>query len=151
MIISGPSARSSSRPVLSRFDAIIPRLTQGEEIEHRDGKHRSDAQGGHRRLHLVDEKAQDLCSNADRSGAWPARREDAQRRQPLRSVVIRRHCCTHVNQALRAHCPLPTRQVEYIVKDGDVVIVDEFTGRSDGWPPLESDGPPPGRGGKRKA
>nr|HPM41310.1 preprotein translocase subunit SecA [bacterium] len=34
----------------------------------------------------------------------------------------------HVNQALRAHA-LFERDVDYIVKDGEVVIVDEFTGR----------------------
>src|SRR5579885_2012527 len=34
----------------------------------------------------------------------------------------------HVNQALRAHA-LFKRDVEYVVKDGQVVIVDEFTGR----------------------
>ena len=34
----------------------------------------------------------------------------------------------HVNQALRAHA-LFKRDVDYMVKDGEVVIVDEFTGR----------------------
>lgn len=34
----------------------------------------------------------------------------------------------HVNQALRAHT-LFTRDTDYIVKDGKVVIIDEFTGR----------------------
>ena len=34
----------------------------------------------------------------------------------------------HVNQALRAHV-LFRRDVDYVVKDGQVVIVDEFTGR----------------------
>ena len=34
----------------------------------------------------------------------------------------------HANQALRAH-KLFTRDVDYIVKDGKVVIIDEFTGR----------------------
>ena len=34
----------------------------------------------------------------------------------------------HVNQALRAH-KLFTRDVDYIVKDGKVLIIDEFTGR----------------------
>ena len=34
----------------------------------------------------------------------------------------------HVNQALKAHT-LFKRDVDYIVKDGEVVIVDEFTGR----------------------
>ena len=35
----------------------------------------------------------------------------------------------HVNAALRAHA-LYHREVDYIVKDGEVVIVDEFTGRT---------------------
>ncbi len=34
----------------------------------------------------------------------------------------------HVNQALRAHT-LFKRDVDYVVKDGEVIIVDEFTGR----------------------
>ncbi|MGE0744836.1 MAG: preprotein translocase subunit SecA [Rhodospirillales bacterium] len=34
----------------------------------------------------------------------------------------------HVNQALRAH-KLFTRDTDYIVKDGKIVIIDEFTGR----------------------
>lgn len=34
----------------------------------------------------------------------------------------------HANQALRAH-KLFTRDVDYIVKDGKVIIIDEFTGR----------------------
>ncbi len=34
----------------------------------------------------------------------------------------------HINQALRAH-HLFTKDVDYIVKDGKVVIIDEFTGR----------------------
>ena len=35
----------------------------------------------------------------------------------------------HLNAALRAHA-IYTRDVEYIVKDGEIVIVDEFTGRT---------------------
>jgi preprotein translocase subunit SecA len=35
----------------------------------------------------------------------------------------------HINQALRAH-KLFNKDVEYLVKDGEVVIVDEFTGRT---------------------
>src|SRR5205823_4715472 len=34
----------------------------------------------------------------------------------------------HVNQALRAHV-LFHRDVDYVIKDGEVMIVDEFTGR----------------------
>ena len=35
----------------------------------------------------------------------------------------------HINAAIRAH-KLFQKDVDYIVKDGDVVIVDEFTGRT---------------------
>ncbi len=35
----------------------------------------------------------------------------------------------HINQALRAHV-LFKRDVDYLVKDGEVIIVDEFTGRT---------------------
>ena len=38
------------------------------------------------------------------------------------------HIKHHVDQALRAHA-LFQRDVDYMVKDGEVVIVDEFTGR----------------------
>ena len=34
----------------------------------------------------------------------------------------------HINQAIRAH-GIMKRDVDYVVKDGEVVIVDEFTGR----------------------
>ena len=35
----------------------------------------------------------------------------------------------HLNAALRAHA-LYQRDVDYIVRDGEVIIVDEFTGRT---------------------
>lgn len=34
----------------------------------------------------------------------------------------------HINQALKAHC-IMKRDVDYVCKDGEIVIVDEFTGR----------------------
>ena len=34
----------------------------------------------------------------------------------------------HINQALKAH-RLMERDIDYVVKDNQVVIVDEFTGR----------------------
>ena len=34
----------------------------------------------------------------------------------------------HINQALRAH-NLYRRDVDYVIKDGEIIIVDEFTGR----------------------
>ena len=54
----------------------------------------------------------------------------AHRLQPGGTLRPRRTCrCSHhVNQALRAHA-LFQLDVDYMVKDGEVVIVDEFTGR----------------------
>lgn len=34
----------------------------------------------------------------------------------------------HINQALKAHA-IMKRDIDYVVKDGQVIIVDEFTGR----------------------
>ena len=34
----------------------------------------------------------------------------------------------HINQALKAHGTMK-RDIDYVVKDGEVIIVDEFTGR----------------------
>ena len=52
----------------------------------------------------------------------------------------------HVNQALRAHT-LFTRDKDYIVRDGEVVIIDEFTGRMMPGPALFGR-PAPGAGGQ---
>ena len=55
----------------------------------------------------------------------------------------------HVNQALRAHT-LFNRDVDYIVKDGEVIIVDEFTGRMMHGPALVGR-PAPGDRGQGEA
>ena len=34
----------------------------------------------------------------------------------------------HINQALKAHTNMK-KDVDYVVKDGEIIIVDEFTGR----------------------
>ncbi len=52
----------------------------------------------------------------------------------------------HLNAALRAHA-IYKRDVEYIVRNGEVIIVDEFTGRTMPRPPLVR-WPAPGRGGE---
>jgi hypothetical protein len=52
----------------------------------------------------------------------------------------------HLNAALRAHA-LYKRDVEYIVRGGEVIIVDEFTGPHDAGPSLVGR-PAPGGGGQ---
>ena len=51
----------------------------------------------------------------------------------------------HLNQALKAES-LYKRDVDYVVEDGEVKIVDEFTGRIMEGPPLVGGPPPGGRG-----
>jgi preprotein translocase subunit SecA len=55
-----------------------------------------------------------------------------------------------LNAALRAHA-LYQRDVEYVVQNGEVVIVDEFTGRTDAGPALVRRPAPGGRGQGRRA
>ena len=52
----------------------------------------------------------------------------------------------HFEQALKAHA-LYQRDRDYIVKEGEIIIVDEFTGRQDARPALVG-GPPPGDRGQ---
>ena len=93
-------------------------------------------------------------SSTSRSTAVSAHRgghrqdgEAARHRQPVRRTDPR--LPRHFEQALRAHA-LYKRDRDYIVKDGEIVIVDEFTGRQmpgRRW----SRGPPPGRRGQGRA
>ena len=115
LIISGPSEVSVD--LYYRVDAIIPRLERGEEIE---DKHGNKTVTGD---YLVDEKAQ----TAALTEQGVARAEKLlgvdNLFDPTNIDIL--HA---VNQALRAHT-LFQRDHHYIVKDGEVIIVDEFTGR----------------------
>ncbi len=115
LIISGPSEVSVD--LYYKVDAIIPKLTQGEEIEDKHGNKETTGD------YLVDEKAQ----TASLTDPGMARAEKLLNVPNLYdpSNIDTLHA---VNQALRAHS-LFRRDKEYIVKDGEVTIVDEFTGR----------------------
>src|SRR5437899_6191365 len=108
LIISCPAEDSSE--LYRRADLVIPRL----EAEHyeKDEKTRTVVftEGGV-------EAVEDLL-RAD--GLLP---EGQSLYAPTQVTLLH-----HVTQALRAH-KLFTRDVDYIVKDGQVVIIDEFTGR----------------------
>ena len=79
--------------------------------------------------YIVDEKHKTVDAHRDRDGEGredagpPSRAGTDGLYDPQNMKVLH-----HVNQALRAHA-LYKRDVEYVVKDGEVVIVDEFTGR----------------------
>jgi preprotein translocase subunit SecA len=115
LIISGPSEVSID--LYYKVDAIIPRLTKGEEIEDKHGN--KEVTGDY----LVDEKAQ-TASLTDKGVYQAERLLNVKNLYDPSSVEI----LHAVNQALRAHS-LYKRDDHYIVKDGEVIIVDEFTGR----------------------
>jgi preprotein translocase subunit SecA len=108
LIISGPAEDSSD--LYRRVDAVIPRL-QPAHYE-KDEKTRTVVF-----TEIGVEAVEDLL-RAD--GLLP---EGQTLYAPTQVTVLH-----HVTQALRAHINF-TRDVDYIVKDGQVVIIDEFTGR----------------------
>ncbi|MEA9739895.1 preprotein translocase subunit SecA [Xanthomonas campestris pv. raphani] len=117
LIISGPADESPELYI--RVNRIVPQLTK-QESEEGEGDYWIDEKG--KQVHLSEAgmgHAEELLlqagilENAD-DGLYAA--------QNL-SVVH------HLNAALRAHA-IYQRDVDYIVRDGEVVIVDEFTGRT---------------------
>jgi len=102
LIISGPSEESTDK--YFKIDKIIPKLIQ--DIDYTlDEKHRTAT---------LTEEGVSKC----------------ERLLSLGNLYDPAHMETihHVYQALRAHT-LYKRDVDYVVKDGEVIIVDEFTGR----------------------
>jgi preprotein translocase subunit SecA len=115
LIISGPSEESVDK--YYAINRIIPRLHRGEEIEDKDGNKETTGD------FLVDEKAHQVSLTDE--GVEKVEHLLGVRNlfDPENMEVIH-----GVNQALRAH-HLYQRDVDYLIKDGKVVIVDEFTGR----------------------
>jgi preprotein translocase subunit SecA len=102
LIISGPSEESTDK--YAKIDKIIPKLIK--EIDYTlDEKHRTAT---------LTEEGVSKC----------------ERLLSLGNLYDPAHMETihHVYQALRAHT-LYKNDVDYVVKDGEVIIVDEFTGR----------------------
>ena len=124
LIISGPAQQSTE--LYYEVDRIIPRLkpgavTQGNvpaerraELEDtgdflKDEKHKTVT---------LTESGMAVCEKLLKHRLQPGGLYD-----PANMPLLH-----HINQALRAHS-LFERDVDYMVKDGKVVIVDEFTGR----------------------
>ncbi len=110
LIISGPSDEATDK--YSNADAIIPHLKKGEEV---DGKKTGD--------YLVDEKAHTAVLTEE--GVEKAERLLGVGNLYDPSNMELLHC---VEQALKAHT-LYKRDHQYVVQDGEVIIVDDFTGR----------------------
>ncbi|MBW2487834.1 MAG: preprotein translocase subunit SecA [Deltaproteobacteria bacterium] len=102
LIISGPAEKSTD--LYYQINGLIPRLSADQHYS-------------------IDEKARSAALTED----GVARCEQLLKVDNLydpRYIEL----LHHINQALKAHT-LFKRDVDYIVKDGEVIIVDEFTGR----------------------
>src|SRR5216110_1374490 len=124
LIISGPAEESTD--LYYEVDRIIPRLKAGATT-------RGDTKAEEREAleatgdYIVDEKHKTVTLTE--SGMAKSEQMLSHRLQPGGMYdPANMPLLHHVNQGLRAHV-LFHRDVDYMVKDGEVVIVDEFTGR----------------------
>ena len=109
LIISGPSEDSTEKYYV--IDKIIPHLKRATKEDGSDGDY------------TVDEKIKQVILTEQGVNK-------VERLLGIDNLYDPRQIETlhHVNQALRAHV-LFKRDVDYVVKEGKVLIVDEFTGR----------------------
>ncbi len=124
LIISGPAEESTD--LYYEVDRIIPKLTRGEvhqgQVKGED-RDRLEASGDF----VVDEK--NKTATLTEAGMGKAEQLLAHRLQPGGLYdPANMPLLHHVQQALRAHVHYQL-DVQYMIKDGQVVIVDEFTGR----------------------
>lgn len=124
LIISGPSEGSTD--LYQRLDQIIPSLTRQEPITNEEGQ--PDFGPGD---FSVDEKARQVYLSEDGHQKMEEMLaelgllgEGESLYDPSNIVLMH-----HVYAALRAHT-LFQKNVDYIVRDSQVIIVDEFTGRT---------------------
>ncbi len=116
LIISGSSDESTDK--YDRADRVVPHLEKGEEIEKAPGEPKE-----YTGDFVVDEKHRNATITDQ---GW----EKVERMLGIDNIAdpdnwAMKH---HVETAVKAHS-LYRKDVEYVVKDGEVIIVDEFTGR----------------------
>jgi preprotein translocase subunit SecA len=116
LIISGASEESTDK--YARANRIIPRLEKGEEIPGPPGEP-AQLTGDY----VVDEKHRNITVTDE---GW----EKVEQLLGIGNIADPENWDLkhHVETAIKAHS-LYHRDVEYVVKDGEVIIVDEFTGR----------------------
>ena len=116
LIISGQSEESTDK--YYKVNRIIPQLEMGEEIERGLGEDKV-LTGDY----VVDEKHRTITVT---DPGW----EKVEKLLSIGNIADPENWDLkhHVETAIKAHA-LYRRDVEYVVKDGEVIIVDEFTGR----------------------
>jgi len=118
LIISGPAEESTDQ--YYKVDRIIPRLTRAATITEGKLHEIEELRTGD---FIVDEKAKTVTLTESGIARCEQLLGVTNLYDPIHIDTLH-----HVHQALRAHT-LFRRDVDYMVKDGQVVIVDEFTGR----------------------
>ncbi len=116
LIISGASEESTDK--YARVNRIIPKLEKGEEIDVAPGEP-VQLTGDY----VVDEKHRSITVTDE---GW----EKVESLLGIGNIADPENweLKHHVETAIKAHA-LYHRDVEYVVKEGEVIIVDEFTGR----------------------
>ena len=116
LIISGQSEESTDK--YYKVNRIIPQLEMGEEIERGLGEDKI-LTGDY----VIDEKHRTITVT---DPGW----EKVEKLLGIGNIADPENWDLkhHVETAIKAHA-LYRRDVEYVVKDGEVIIVDEFTGR----------------------
>ncbi len=117
LIISGPSEESPQLYV--KINRIVPKLTRQEKEDSTVGDYWVDEK--QKQVHLSEEGMEHAEQLLRKEGVIGA---DEALYDAKHLVVVH-----HLNAGLRANA-LYQRDVDYIVRDGEVIIVDEFTGRT---------------------
>ena len=116
LIISGPADESPELYI--KVDAVVPSLRR-QENEEAEGDYWVDEK--QKQVHLS-EAGQEHAERLLRQAGVLGEDESLYAAQNI-------HVVHHLNAALRAH-GIYQCDVDYIVRDGEVIIVDEFTGRT---------------------
>jgi len=116
LIISGPAEESTE--IYVRINQLVPRLTR-QKVEDGPGDYMVDEKA--KQVHLTEEGHEHVEQLMSEVGLL---RENESLYDTANIRLMH-----HLNAALRAHS-LYKRDVEYIVRGGEVIIVDEFTGRT---------------------
>jgi preprotein translocase subunit SecA len=116
LIISGPAEENDELYI--KVNGLIPRLVK-QEAEDGPGDYSVDEK--QRQAHLTEAGHEHVERLMSETGLL---REGESLYDPSNIRLMH-----HLNAALRAHA-LYKRDVEYIVRNGEVIIVDEFTGRT---------------------
>ena len=116
LIISGASDESTDK--YDRANRVVPHLEKGEEIDKGPGEPKE-----YTGDYVIDEKHKNSTITDQ---GW----EKVEKLLGIDNIADPENWAMkhHVETAVKAHA-MYRRDVEYVVKDGEVIIVDEFTGR----------------------